>query len=113
MRDHERWSAHGQPLGIPSVTSGALDGHWQPVWCGMFDPALNTWTRITSTLFAADGSIIVPGNNYPAWVFNTQTQRLLTVGDKYITQLEAETALVQTPNTSLQFAGAGANISHL
>lgn len=76
-------------MGIASVTSGAPDGHIQPVWSGMFDPNTNAWTRVTSSLFAADAVIITPGNNYPGQVFNTPDQRVLSIGDKFITQWEA------------------------
>lgn len=79
-------------MGIASVTSGAPDGHIQPVWSGMFDPNTNAWTRVTSSLFAADGVIVTPGNNYPGQVFNTPDQRVLSVGDKFITQWEAPAA---------------------
>lgn len=76
-------------MGIASVTSAAPDGHIQPVWCGMFDPDSNAWTRITSSLFLSDGAIITPGNNYPGWVFSTPDDRVLSIGDKFITQWEA------------------------
>jgi hypothetical protein len=89
-------------MGIASVTSAAPDGHIQPVWCGMYDPDSNSWTRITSSLFASDGTIIVPGNNYPGWVFGTPDQRLLSIGDKYVTQWEAasSTSVVSALSTA-------------
>jgi hypothetical protein len=87
-------------MGVPSITSGAPDGHIQPVWCGMFDPNLNAWTRITSALFASDGNITVPGNNYPGYVFNTPDRRLLSVGDKYVTQWESETTTTSLTSLS-------------
>lgn len=79
-------------IGVPSVTSSAPDGHLQPVWCGLFNPDTGVWVRLTSAIWAADGTIVTAGNNYPGWVVNPQDKRLLTVGDKYITQLEAPAA---------------------
>jgi len=79
-------------VGVASVTSSAPDGHIQPVWCGLFNPSLNTWTRVTSPLFASDGNILAVGNNYPGQIFDTPDRRLLSIGDKYITQWEAETS---------------------
>lgn len=98
-------------MGAASVTSGAPDGHIQPVWCGMFDPESNAWTRITSSLFASDGTITVPGNTYPGWVFSTPDQRLLSIGDKYVTQWEAATAstTLATFTAGPSVPGTGAN----
>ena len=79
-------------LGLQASTAGTPNGSIQPVWCGVYDPNSGVWTRLTSTLFAGDGTIVTQGNNYPGIVFNTPDGRLLSIGDKYITQWEAETA---------------------
>lgn len=76
-------------IGIAAATAGAPDGHIQPTWSALFSPDTGTWTRLTSPIWLADGTIIAPGNNYPGWAVSPSDKRLLTVGDKYITQLEA------------------------
>lgn len=89
-------------LGVNGQNAGAPTGHQQPVWCGMYDPVGNAWTRITSSLFANDGTITVTGNNYPGPVMNTMDKRLVSVGDQAVTQWEAEVASTTLSNFGLQ-----------
>lgn len=98
-------------MGIASVTSSAPDGHLQPVWSGMYDPNTNAWTRITSSLFLTDGVIVTPGNNYPGQVFTTPDLRVMSIGDKYITQWEAAASsnLVTSLTTPASLPTAAAN----
>jgi hypothetical protein len=96
-------------LGAASITAGVLDGHIQPIWCGLFDPSNGTWTRITSTLWATDGTQTLSGSSYPGPVFTTPDRRLLTVGDKYITQLESEQTSSGSLTSGQNNAGTAAN----
>lgn len=73
---------------IVSMGTGnaGLTGAMQTVWSGMYDPALNAWTRITSALWNSDNanSASLP----PLFVSRPENQQLYTVGDLNFVQLE-------------------------
>ncbi len=69
--------------------AGAPTGHIQPIWSALFDPATNTWTRITSQLWSSDVVQAMGTTNlYPGLLLQAHApDTVFTLGDKYITAL--------------------------
>lgn len=61
-----------------------------PLWAGMFDPALNVWTRHTSAVWGRENSESQGGNGGlpPLFLSRRARNQLYTIGDTQITELE-------------------------
>lgn len=71
-------------VGIGAATAGSI----APIFTAMYDPNVNAWTRLTSDLWASDGTQ-ASGNNYCGQIYDyTVPKRLLAFGDQYVTAIQ-------------------------
>ena len=78
-----------------SIGVGAASGSYTPIFSAMYDPAAakgGAWVRITSSVWASDGSQL-SGNNYAGQLWEyAAPKRVVSIGDRYVSSIDDHVA---------------------